>query len=554
MSSVSGNRPIQVTTTDVKPMFGKPKTKITLAREGKTTAILGRAVTDLNDTKVQKKLESRKYVLLKIEDKIYLVKIDNIRKSLYTSEASVAKGRGLAPTDTMAVVRESMEKAAVDKAAPHQAGAPAIATGDDLLRRLEQEANLAATGMTSKEAQAIINAATDIKAGKITPGGKKYVPGESMYVKKSKVKPHLKCSLNILANGDICVLVKTKKKGILPAFIMKFGGTFKTVKGAVNLQIGEVLAHSVLNVTKEAEERFASLRSNPTDPMTRKQCGYGPTEPIDFRLKGSILRRIENAIIKEVHQECAHQSRFSPQIAIDPKNIITYETEDKEHNITRKVSFPCSKAAGDAKHLAKSPQMTNILYNPEELQRNLVGLTTSLVEVHKAGLVYRDAKPENILILEEKNPDGSPQLDKNNRPKTTLVRIDYGLAESAAECTGSTAGSLTSIAPDVATGASNADFYKADMWSEAASMLELLTGSTTNFNQYLLSTKNPNKTFCDQLLQSTVDDAFQKMKGAGYSDNLAHLYANQFDSKKCLTSAQFLVSLESLSENDFKKR
>jgi serine/threonine-protein kinase len=95
--------------------------------------------------------------------------------------------------------------------------------------------------------------------------------------------------------------------------------------------------------------------------------------------------------------------------------------------------------------------------DPEAALVILKGSLLGLADAHRVGVVHRDYKPENVLVL----PDGSSKL------------VDFGIAVDAGTSTGA-AGTPSYMAPEQWTGAPASP--AADVYAATATFFECLTG------------------------------------------------------------------------------
>jgi eukaryotic-like serine/threonine-protein kinase len=108
--------------------------------------------------------------------------------------------------------------------------------------------------------------------------------------------------------------------------------------------------------------------------------------------------------------------------------------------------------------------------SPAEAIEIIVPIMGALSAAHRAGIVHRDVKPENIFLARSDAPGG----ESVTAPKL----IDFGVAKIASSesttLTGSVVGTPMYMSPEQASGASPAD-YRTDVWAVGAVMYEMLS-------------------------------------------------------------------------------
>jgi serine/threonine protein kinase len=110
-------------------------------------------------------------------------------------------------------------------------------------------------------------------------------------------------------------------------------------------------------------------------------------------------------------------------------------------------------------------------FDPTELVQTLLPALRGLAAAHRAGVIHRDLKPDNIFLCDD--PDGGPP-----RPRV----LDFGISKLASDTvhaltqTGMIMGTPFYMAPEQIHGAKDAD-ARSDIYAAGVIMYEMLTGS-----------------------------------------------------------------------------
>jgi serine/threonine protein kinase len=116
---------------------------------------------------------------------------------------------------------------------------------------------------------------------------------------------------------------------------------------------------------------------------------------------------------------------------------------------------------------------------PREAARAFIPLLDGLSSVHRAGIIHRDVKPDNVLVT--RDADGTMRL----------VLIDFGIArlggpDSKLTATGALVGTPEYMSPEVLRGG-EAD-ERTDVWGAAATLNEALTGVSPFRREHFVAT------------------------------------------------------------------
>ena len=383
------------------------------------------------------------------------------------------------PQSIVAFIRQAAMKSMTTEMVLHDLDFQAKIANQGLQPVDEKEmlGKLQGIGMTLKESQRTLECILKFKASQ------KYI-GQGIHIRRNQQTPPLKCSLIINPDGSILVLIK-KKTGIHEIHKILGSGSFKSVKSALALKNGEIVAHCVVNITKQAKLEL----------FNNKYYIPAPHE----------MQRIADAekhLVWKVMDECRTSSRFS-DFKIDDREIVIYKSSYGD----LLVSFPQTRAEGD---IHNEKLRTQFLQDPEQVKNGLLSLGETCNALQKKNMVHRDIKPQNVLVKAERDAKGDLIL-KNGQPKLYLHLSDFGLAQNSAIAKQSQAGTFSTMAPNVYAG--NFDPNKADVWSLGCTYFEMFTGVHTLYAQAIeLTMKGYKVDIVDHLMRNKdyARDALQK--------------------------------------------
>lgn len=127
---------------------------------------------------------------------------------------------------------------------------------------------------------------------------------------------------------------------------------------------------------------------------------------------------------------------------------------------------------GELKSYINRPKLNLSFEVKQEILRQTF---TAMSYIHQMGIIHRDVKPENILLVNE--------LDSNSKVSNVKVKVvDFGLSIMASEKkynqNWKTVGSRNYMAPEVFKGLYSS---KCDVWGCGVTMHMLLLGSNPFF-------------------------------------------------------------------------
>jgi eukaryotic-like serine/threonine-protein kinase len=135
-------------------------------------------------------------------------------------------------------------------------------------------------------------------------------------------------------------------------------------------------------------------------------------------------------------------------------------------------------------------------FAPVEAVRLLLPIAEALAVAHSHGVVHRDLKPDNIVLVEQEGGKVQPKL------------IDFGIAKQIEEeritQTGMVLGSPEYMSPEQALGLVDVD-QRTDIWSFSIALFEMLTGTTPFLRHGELAT----------ILQAVVEQPLPPMSKFG---------------------------------------
>jgi len=214
-----------------------------------------------------------------------------------------------------------------------------------------------------------------------------------------------------------------------------------------------------LAVTKGAEPRpsrriFATLPTQTVDPNATRVSGKGARVPVEVELprrigRFAILRRlgaggmgtVYAAFDEELARRSAIKLLHSPELVgsnrsqliaeaqamarLSHNNVVqVYELGTHERQIFLVMEYVEGQTLGE--WVLEAPR------NWDEVLRHFIGAGEGLAAAHRAGIVHRDFKPENVLISD----DGIPKV------------ADFGLARSLSDASGQIAGTPAYMSPE----------------------------------------------------------------------------------------------------------
>lgn len=429
------------------PENNLPDGKISLIRNNQVIGSIAAKRLDLN-TMGSSDFNQSEYIKLRVgegeNESSCLVSVESIRNQIFSAvNAGNYEGQGITPGEVIQFLKDHQEVASSASSASYDA---LSALNYDFQDGQQQILGLMGLGMSKDEAELIVNFVKSNQY-KSFPG---YKVGETMHIRRNVVDPPLKCSMVIKEDGSALLLLKGKEN-LKNDVLLRKAGHFKSVKTALDLNTGKIVAHTTIDITAHAQARVES----------RLAINFSQTPPDESQRAEIEIEK--SKIINEIKKECNFLRLFS---GIETNTFCTYlsvptKPGEEPHMI---LSFASTLALDDLAGARDS-----FVRNPEQLVAGLIDVATCVSAMHDQNKVHRDIKLENILVLKLGNI-------------LKLHLADFELCAEVEVAKGERKGQKRLMAPEVYEALINnkvgtPDPKKADVFELGLAFLRLLTGS-----------------------------------------------------------------------------
>jgi serine/threonine-protein kinase len=250
----------------------------------------------------------------------------------------------------------------------------------------------------------------------------------------------------------------------------------------------------------EDVETFLGLRAGPRNQAADLPCipglellnvlGYGGMGVVFQARQAALGRDVAVKLLRQAHPDgSAHRERFLQEARavarLQHPHIVQVYDFGELPGAGGATSQPYLVmeyvAGGSLADLLRGPPLP-----PAEAARLVEALAEAIHYAHQQGVVHRDLKPGNVLIVDRGswivNREDNPNAPRttNHEPRTTPKITDFGLAkllsESALTHTGDVIGTPGYMAPEQASGHPDGVTAAVDVYGLGAILYEALTG------------------------------------------------------------------------------